>query len=336
MQEQNRADVGIWRLVGNVPQRYMPATLEYEKHLEDWIEHDPTLVSPDLQLIGRQVRLDTGFLDILGIDNLGRWAAIQLKRRGVRRDTVAQALDYAGCLAEMSPLKLKALVKQCFDQRGIKLQDFLKRMALDERIFQQPEILIYVVGTSRDLNLDRVLKHTTFQGNPIHVVTFDVYKNNDGEHVLLRQLSEADMVSTPQRLSSAPKKLSHADQPSDKNERIERLMQLAEANGIGEAFRKVYKVATEFGLYPKTYKWSIMYAPPQNKNRVLICAWVNPKDGLFDVYINTDGFAEFYPISQQKARRIANKPLRYYLTSEQTDQFIAVVQKLFNEISRNA
>jgi hypothetical protein len=72
MQEQNRADVGIWRLVGNVPQRYMPATLEYEKHLETWIEHDPTLVSPDLQLIGRQVRLDTGFLDILGIDNLER------------------------------------------------------------------------------------------------------------------------------------------------------------------------------------------------------------------------------------------------------------------------
>jgi hypothetical protein len=336
MPEQDRADVGIWRLVGTTPQRYKPAALEYEKYLEDWIENDPTLVSPDMQLVGRQVSLDTGFLDILGIDNLGRWAVIELKKQGVRRDTVAQALDYAGCLAEMSSAKLNALVKQCFEKRGIKLQDFLKHLALDENVFQQPEILIYVVGTSRDINLDRVLKHTTFQGNPIQVVTFDVYKNSDGEHVLLRQLSEADMTSRPQISSSTSKKTSQVEQPSDKDGRIERLMQLAEKNGIGQEFRKVYELATGFGLYPKTYKWSIMYAPPQNKNRVLICAWVNPKDGLFDVYINTDAFAEFYPISQRKARQIADVPLRYYLTTDQTDQFIAVIQKLFSEISRSS
>ncbi|MBZ0296054.1 MAG: hypothetical protein K8L99_26070, partial [Anaerolineae bacterium] len=218
--------------------------------------------------------------------------------------------------------------KQHLEKRGSKLSNLLKLLALDENIFREPEILIYIVGTSRDINLDRVLKHTTFQGNPIQVVTFDVYKNSDGEHVLLRQLSEADTVSPPP--------ISQVEQATNKNERIERLMQLAENNGVGQQFRQVYKLATDFGLYPKTYKWSIMYAPPQNKNRVLICAWVNSKNGLFDVYINTDSFAEFYPISQSKARQIADAPFRYYLTADETDQFIAIVQKLFNAISRKS
>jgi hypothetical protein len=334
MLEQARADIGIWRLVENTPQRYVPASLEYEKYLEDWIERDLTLISADMQLVGRQVSLDTGFLDILGIDNLGRWAVIELKKAGVRRETVAQALDYAGCLAEMSSVKLKTLVKQCFEKRGVKLQAVLKQLALDESIFEQPEILVYIVGTSRDINLDRLLKNTTFQGNPINVVTFDVYKNSVGEHVLLRQLTEADMGAAPQTASSSGTKASREEQPTDKDARVKRLIQLAKSNGIEKEFRKIYDLATEFGLYPKTYKWSIMYAPPQNKNRVLICAWVQPKQGLFDVYINTDGFAEFYPISKRKAREIANEPLRYYLTSDQTDQFIAVVKELFDEIAR--
>jgi hypothetical protein len=78
-----------------------------------------------------------------------------------------------------------------------------------------------------------------------------------------------------------------------------------------------------------------MYAPPQNKNRVLICAWVRPQDGLFSVYINTDAFAEFFPIRWRKARQIAHAPSQYHLTPDQIDDFISVLQKLFDEILRN-
>ncbi len=338
MSEHDRADIGIWRLAGNTPQRYMPDVLQYEKYLEDWIERDPTLISAEMQIVGRQVSLDTGFLDLLAIDNLGRWAVIELKKRDVRRDTVAQAFDYAGCLAEMSSNELKSLVIQCLEKRSLKLQPFLKGLALDDSIFDHPEILIYVVGTSRDINLDRMLKHTTFQGKPIQVVTFDVYKNSDGEHVLLRQLTESQPTSSPPVSSSTSpsKKVSQDEKPITQDAKLTRLLDVAKKNGIGREFKKVYDLATKFGLYPKTYKWSIMYAPPQNKNRVLICAWVNPKDGLFDVYINTDAFAEFYAISQRKARQIADKPLRYYLDTDQTEEFIEIVQNLFDEITRNS
>lgn len=336
MSEHNRADVAIWRLVDNTPQRYRPASLKYEKYLEDWIERDPSLVSPDLHLVGRQIKLDTGYLDILGIDTLGRWAAIELKKTGVRRHTVAQALDYAGCLAEMSPAKLKALVKQCLAQRGIEVHGFMRRLDLDDWIFEASEILIYVVGTSRDINLDRLLKHTSFQGNPIRVVTFDIYKNSDGEQVLLRQLSEADIVPISQPPTSAAKIPTQLQLPLVKDDRLERLFQIAENNGIGNEFRKVYDLAMQLGLYPKIFKWSIMYAPQQNKNRVLICTWVNSRSGRLDVYFNTDAFAEFYPISQQRAQVIAGEAQRSYLTPQQTDQLIATTRKLFDEILRNS
>ena len=95
--ENNRADIGIWHLDQNTPKRYSFAKLRYEKMLEDWIEGDPTLISADMAIVGRQVHLDSGQLDLLGIDKLGNWAVIELKREKVRRHTVAQALDYAGC-----------------------------------------------------------------------------------------------------------------------------------------------------------------------------------------------------------------------------------------------
>ncbi len=327
MSETGNADVGIWRLVDGNPQRYMPDSLEFEKYLEDWIDRDPSLISPDLQIVGRQVSLDSGYLDILGIDKYGRWAIIELKKVGVRRETVAQALDYAGCIAEMSSKEFSGLVEKSLGKRAIKLSSFLKENKFDSDIFEQREIQVYVVGTSRDINLDRVLKHTTFQGNPINVVTFDVYKNSNGEHVLLRQLTEID-----KNLSSIIKKQPANDKASTEDNRLDRLFQIATKNGIGEEFRKLYDSLTRLGLYPKMYKWSIMYAPPKNKNRVLICTWVQPKDGLFSVFINTDAFAEFYPISKRKVHQMIDVPMQYYLTDEETEDFIAGIQSLFDEI----
>lgn len=333
--EQDHADIGIWRLDGSTPQRYTRAELDYEEKLENWIASDPTLISPDMHFIGRQVHLDAGYLDILGIDTLGRWAVIELKKKGVRRDTVAQALDYAACLAEMTPANLKSEVKKCLDKQGIKLTAFLRGLKLDERIFEQPEFVIYLVGTSRDFNLNHILSNTTFQGNPIQVVTFDVYKNSANEFILLRQLSDVEEVISSPSVAPLPQKKSAPEPPDSKDARIANLMQIAAKNGIGESFRKVYEAATRLGLYPKTYKWSIMYAPPQNHNRVLMCAWVKPKDGLLDVFLNTDDFEEFYPISRRKARQIAGQSVRYNLDPAQTDEFIAILQKLFDEIRRS-
>jgi hypothetical protein len=335
--DSDRTNLAIWRLAENAaPQQYVPATLAYEKDLEDWIASDPTLVDSDLLLIGRQIKLNTGILDVLALNRQGQWAVVEIKRSSVRRETVAQALDYAGAVASFTSQELKELAQTCLEKRGLNLPAFLKKNRLSNSIFTQPEILVYVVGTQRDINLDRISKHTTFHGHLIHVVLFDVYRNSDGEHILLRHLSGAEMDMDAPVPPAPSRKASRTPLPDAPSGQLRVLQQMADANGIGDEFRKVYIAATTFGLYPNFDQESISYTPQQGNDRVLLCTWAKPQYGGFRILINTSAFSEIFQISQQKAIRIAGVNDFYTLTAEQTDNFIITLKKLFDAISHKA
>lgn len=343
----NMPDIGIWHLVEGYPQRYLTTKLQYEKSLEDWIENDPSLIASEMRIVGRQVYLDTGRLDLLGLTQAGQWAVIEIKRDKVNRKTVSQALDYAGCLADLSISEFKKLVHQYLQRNhNISLQDFLSMNNLDDNIFDQREILIYIVGTSKDIHLDRVSKRTVFDGNPLQTVTFDVYQNERGEQILVRLLDdneddsesiENDSPSTSigQSTPEIVQTTTSTDAiPASRDGKRQRLFQIAQNNGIGEAFRAIYDVATnEGGLYPKLYKWSIMYAPPQNKNRYLICVWVTPTDNRLNFTLNPNAFAEFYPINSRKVGRIVERGFRAYLDTMQIEVLVESLKTLFQEIN---
>ena len=232
----------------------------------------------------------------------------------------------------MSAIELKQLVEICLKKRGLTLSQFSKTMSLDDSIFDDPDIHIYIVGTGRDANLHRITQNVKFNDSPINVVTFDVFRNENEEHILVRQLNESEITLDSNSISPTSKSPSSKDIQLDRNTKIQRLFNIAQQNGIGEEFQKIYNVAISFGLYPKLYKWSIMYAPQSNRNRVLVCSWVKPQNGLFDIYINTDAFEEFFPISKRKARQIAGKPHRYHMTTNEVDEAVKVLNELFTTI----
>ncbi len=68
--------VGIWTITPGGPRRLASASLDLEQRLEEWIERDPALLDPDLTIVGRQMRLDAGLLDLLALDPQGRWIVI--------------------------------------------------------------------------------------------------------------------------------------------------------------------------------------------------------------------------------------------------------------------
>src|SRR5256885_1691077 len=73
-----------------------------EKHLEDWIAADPSLLGEPLLVIGRQVLIpDTkDRLDLLALDSQGAAVIIELKR-GLLKDPVdVQALRYASYISK--------------------------------------------------------------------------------------------------------------------------------------------------------------------------------------------------------------------------------------------
>ena len=51
------------------PHRVERSQIELERHLEDWIANDSTLIAQGLTLVGRQVSIHDGRLDLLAIDS---------------------------------------------------------------------------------------------------------------------------------------------------------------------------------------------------------------------------------------------------------------------------
>ena len=105
------ADVGVWSIDGDAPRRVSRAGVGLERDLEDWIARDASLLADGLTIVGRQVRLDGGPLDLLAIDWRDRWVVIELKRERLYRTALAQALDYTSSIAQMEAGDLEELLR---------------------------------------------------------------------------------------------------------------------------------------------------------------------------------------------------------------------------------
>ena len=75
-----------------------------------------------------------------------------------------------------------------------------------------------------------------------------------------------------------------------------------------------------------------MYTPPEKRNRMLFTVWVTPKAGKLQAYIGPGAFAEFYPVTEEKATEILGPDGYRDWTSDDVEAFIASLQRLFEEI----
>lgn len=322
-------EVGIWNVTGNVPVRYQRGKVELEQQLEAWIEADPSLIEPGLHIVGRQVPFESGSLDLLGIDPSGRWAVIEIHKGNVRRETLMQAVDAAARISidELPPDDLAAIVAHYLAEQGTTLEAFFERTQRDAHIFEERDLTIYVVGTGRDQDYAGMAKFLKGSEMSIQVINFDVFENSAGERLLVRRLTAIDTELPLLTKKSAVR---------PRNIQIDRLIALANENGIGEPFQRLHDTALEHGLYPRTYRWSIMYAPPTNRTRVLLCSWANPKKGELELYISARQFAEFYPISEDEAVKLLGDNRYERFTPKTLVPFLKAVDKVFKQIAKNS
>ena len=102
--------LGMWQVIDGKLKRVNESSLDLERSLEDWISEDPALIQAGLVIVGRQIDLEGGRLDLLAIDPQGRWTIIELKKGFLRRETIAQAIDYASCIATLSADELRSKI----------------------------------------------------------------------------------------------------------------------------------------------------------------------------------------------------------------------------------
>jgi hypothetical protein len=175
----------IWK-VGEKPTALSNTRLISEQKLEDMIVADPNILSTEWMLIGRQeITSHGGRIDLLAIAPDGSLVLIELKRDRTPREVIAQALDYASWVEQLSADRI-AQIYQRFSSGANLDEAFRQRfdILLDEEALNQSHQII-VVASELDAATERIVTYLNDRDIAINVVFFQVFQNGD-EQLLSR------------------------------------------------------------------------------------------------------------------------------------------------------
>ena len=311
--------LGVWQMAGEGPQRLQSTEISLERDLEDWIERDPSLVQHGLTIIGRQIRTDSGPLDLLALDPQGKWCVIEIKRGTLDRVTMAQVQDYAACLAEMTGEELKERIDPYLIPRGSDLRRLLsERDALDSLDPVERELVMFVVGTAQASGLDRMIRFLSDrQGVSITAILFSTFTTSAGEQILLREIPDTEGTDRidPQKTPS-----------------LEQLRSVAEEGKMGGVFDRLLEAGKCLGLYPRPWKTSVMMAPRNDRRRCLYVFWVKPgREGL-KTYVEVPAFSEFYDVSEERAREVLGETGYQQIDEAGAEELASALQELLGDV----
>lgn len=315
---------GLWKIKESGPTRLQGTALRLERDLESWIEANPALLEQGLTIVSRQLRLEAGPLDLLALDAAGRWVLIEIKRERLRREVVAQAIDYASCLKDIDSDWLR---DQC--DRYLQSQNATTNLAtlLSQRgqgtsgETDGREIVIYLVGTQLDPGLERMVGFLQGQGDlSLRIVTFSAFQDPDGAVLLAREIHEADNKPTA------------APPPETQSPRAtEAVLALADQNGVGAVVRALLQTAQDLGFATRPYLKSLMFAPPANRTRCLFVVWVDRRQrepGVAKAYIATEAFEQFFGVGETELEAAVGPVNQYVLLDLAASQRISVGLKM--------
>jgi hypothetical protein len=202
-------EIKLWKVSGsqdNLSINNVPIVdqTNTEKLLEEILVKAPNLLFDDLKLVARQLETPGGSLDLLGVDEDGQLIVFELKRGMLTRDAVAQIVDYASFLAELSPSALNELVSQGSGKYGIdkiNFDEWYKSQFAGKSIASIGKPKMALVGLGAD---DRSRRMVEFLANgeiEISLITFHGFDSADGTYL-------AKQVDVVQKQAAQPTKAS--------------------------------------------------------------------------------------------------------------------------------
>ncbi len=197
----------IWSVDAN-PQPLAVTRLPSEALLEQMIIRRPEILSGQWLLIGQQEH--TGFggrIDLLAIAPDASLVLIELKRDRTPREVVAQALDYAAWVDQLTPERIAQIYRR-FSGDGDLSQAFREKFGeeLDEDSLNASHQII-LVAASLDDSTERIINYLNARDIAINVIFFQVFQS--GQRQLLSRAWLIDpgetqvnaAVSSPARAS---------------------------------------------------------------------------------------------------------------------------------------
>jgi len=187
--------MSLWKVNGDVLHEVQPTRLDLEQRLENWIAGDVSLTGLDVLIIGRQVpSAYGGRVDLLGMDSDGNLVVFELKRDKTPRDIVAQVLDYASWVKDLSYEEVKDIAEDYLSK--ILPQAFQERFGapLPETVNSDHSLVI--VASQLDDSSERIVEYLSeSHGVAINAIYFNFFKAEDQEFLgraWLRDPEEVD------------------------------------------------------------------------------------------------------------------------------------------------
>ena len=191
-------EIGVWRIDQGV-EAVHSAPLDFESRLEDMLEQDIGIASPDWMVIGRQVK--TSFdkrIDLLAINGNGDLIVLELKRDKTYRDIVAQTLDYGSWIKTLRDDDIARLYSEYRTRKLQNEEDKSLDEAFCERfsVREMPDELnssheLVIVASSLDSSTERVVNYLSeTYGVFINAIFFRVFKDGNREYLTRAWLAE--------------------------------------------------------------------------------------------------------------------------------------------------
>ena len=190
----------IWT-VGDKPTPLPVTRLATEQVLEDMIENDPRILSEQWMLIGRQEHTPTGGrIDLLAIAPDASLVLIELKRDKTPRDIVAQTLDYATWVEDLTADRIAQIYRNYSNGKSLDAA-FKERFGedLDEDLLNQTHQII-LCASELDAATERIVGYLNDKDIPINVLFFQVFQHGDTQ--LLSRTWLIDPVETQENASN--------------------------------------------------------------------------------------------------------------------------------------
>jgi len=171
-------EMGLWKVGAGALSGVTTTKLQNESELEMWLEADHGLLGMNLLLVGSQVPTDhNGRIDLLALDESGALQLIELKRDKTPREVVAQALDYASWVADLTRERLREMYR--LKRNGADLDsDFRSRFGTE---LPEPDGQhgVTIVASALDASSERIVQYLSGFGLNINAIFFRVFQ--DGE-----------------------------------------------------------------------------------------------------------------------------------------------------------
>lgn len=179
-------EIRFWRISEGDNLIEIPKSkLNREERIENWIERDISIVSKDLIVIGRQVTTDFGgCIDLICLDRRGDVVIIELKKDKTPREVVAQVLDYASWVRDLTPDRIVEIANDYLGEKEPLNVAFDRKFGVEVPSNLNETHKMLIVASEIDESTERILRYLNEDyGVNINAVTFNFFSDDKNEYI---------------------------------------------------------------------------------------------------------------------------------------------------------